>query len=296
MMSQFVNRSLLPISEGDAVVAFRLLESERKEVLDFLAARPIHTVYMTGMIRDNGFVSPLNRGDFYGCRNERGELEGVALIGHATLIEACSLSALRAFAEIAQQCRTAYLILGEQDVIEHFWHYYSQDGHKSRLICRELLFAKTGPTAVLAEVASLRLATLDDLDLIVPVHARMSFEESGVDPLKRDPEGFRLRCARRIERGRVWVLVNEGRLIFKADVVSDTPDGVYLEGIYVSPEERGKGYGARCLTQMCRNLLARTRAVGVLVNETNVPAIRLYERAGFKLQGLYDTIFLQQER
>ena len=32
------------------------------EALAFLAAEPLHNVYMSGFIRDNGLVSPLNRG------------------------------------------------------------------------------------------------------------------------------------------------------------------------------------------------------------------------------------------
>ena len=267
--------------------------SDLLEVLNFLSARPVHTVYLTGLIRDNGIISPLNRGTFYGYRNSRGRLEGVALIGHATVVEARSDEALSAFARLAQQNHSAHMILGEQEMIEGFWRYYSEGGRAPRLFCRELLFEKKGLSEVLEPVSSLRLATDADLDLVVPVHAQMAFEESGVNPLETDEAGFRRRCARRISQGRVWVLVESGKLIFKADVVSDTPSVVYLEGIYVAPEERSKGYGLRCLTQMCRTLLARAGSVGLLVNEQNAPAIHLYERAGFKLQGFYDTIFLR---
>ena len=149
--------------------------------------------------------------------------------------------------------------------------------------------------AVHEPIAGLRRATLEDLALVMPVHAQMAFDESGVNPSELDPIGFRLRCARRIEQGRVWVWIENGRLLFKADVVSDTPEVVYLEGIYVNPEERQKGIGFRCLSQLSRQLLAHTRAIGVVVNEQNNRAVKLYKRAGFKLQSCYDTIFLQTE-
>jgi predicted GNAT family acetyltransferase len=123
----------------------------------------------------------------------------------------------------------------------------------------------------------------------------MACEESGVNPLARDAEGFRRRCERRIRQGRVWVAVEAGRLLFKADIVSDTPAVLYLEGIYVAPEVRGNGFGLHCLTQMCRSLLARTGSLGLLVNEENRRAVKLYERAGFRLRDFYHTIFLQQE-
>src|SRR5713226_5719413 len=73
------------------------------EVLDFLSAHPLLTFVMTGWIRDNGLVSQLNRGTFYGSRNQRGELDGVALIGHVTLFETKSESALAEFARLNQR-------------------------------------------------------------------------------------------------------------------------------------------------------------------------------------------------
>jgi len=36
---------------------------------DFLSIRPVHTVVITGFITDNGIVSELNRGKFYGYCN-----------------------------------------------------------------------------------------------------------------------------------------------------------------------------------------------------------------------------------
>src|SRR6266545_6150996 len=81
------------------------------EVLSFLSRHPIQTVGMVGLIHDNGLQSPLNRGAFYGCRNYLGQLEGVALIGHATLMETDSDRALKAFAQTAQSCTSAHLIM-----------------------------------------------------------------------------------------------------------------------------------------------------------------------------------------
>ncbi|MFN0141391.1 MAG: hypothetical protein ACKVQW_15050 [Pyrinomonadaceae bacterium] len=59
-----------------------LTESDLAETLAFLSIRPVHTVVMTSFINDNGIESELNRGVYYGYRNAKGELEGVALIGH----------------------------------------------------------------------------------------------------------------------------------------------------------------------------------------------------------------------
>ncbi len=273
------------------VIATKLTAECEAEALNFLAARPLHTVTLTGFISDNGVVSPLNRGTFYGCRNRRGELEGVALIGHATLMETRTDRALQAFAEIARQCR-AHLIMGEQERMAEFWGYYREGGQEMRRACRELLLELNWPVQVREEVPELRRATLEHLELVLPVHAQMAFEESGVDPLETDPKRFRERCARRIEQGRTWVLVEDGKLIFKADAIAETPDAVYLEGVWVSPEHRDTGVGLRCMSQLARTLLAKTKSIILFVNDENKKAQRFYHNAGFKTRASYDTIFL----
>lgn len=266
--------------------------SDASEVLSFLSRRPLHTVALTGFIRDNGLESPLNRGRFYGSRNRAGELEGVALIGHATLFETENPDALAIFADIARRCSTTHLLMGESEKVSIFWRAYAESDVSTKRFCRELLYEQRWPVEVFEPVRGLRQASLLDLAITMPVHAEMARQESGTNPLEVDPTGFRLRCARRIEQGRVWVCTEGNRLIFKADVVADTPGGMYLEGIYTSRGERGKGYGLRCLSQLSRMLLLRTKSLCLLVNEHNQRARRLYERAGYKLRGEYDTIFL----
>jgi len=268
-----------------------LTDENRAEALEFLAARPIHTVYMAGLIRDNGLVSPLNRGSFYSCRDDKGNLAGVALIGHITAIETTDEAIIEAFARLAQQYGEAHVILGESEMVGQFWNYYAPAGQQLRLACRETLYAQTWPVEM-HEPVNMRRATLDDIELVMPVHAQLAFEECGINPLEKDPEGFRRRTARRIEQGRVWVLVEDGRLIFKADVISETPGATYVEGVYVNPEERQKGYGVRCMSQLSRTLLESTRSVCLLANEENQSAHGLYRKAGYKAHGQYDTIYL----
>jgi predicted GNAT family acetyltransferase len=277
------------------VAVHQLTEEHREEVLSFLSERPLHTAIMTGWIRDNGMVSPFNRGTFYACRNVEGHLEGVALIGHVILFECCSDAALIAFARVARQCRTTHMLMAEQELVEKFWQFYSQDGQRPRLVCRELLFEQRWPILVRSPIKGLRKASMRELHLIMPVQAAMAYEESGVNPMEKDPHGFRQRCARRIEQGRTWVWIEKGRLLFKAEIVSETEKVAYLEGIWVNPEERGKGYGLRCMAQLGRTLLQRTNSISVLVNEQNQSALRLYHRAGFKLRGSNDILFLTPE-
>jgi hypothetical protein len=222
----------------------RLVNSDAAEVLRFLAQRPIHTVTMMSLIHDNGIVSPFNRGTFYGCRDLNGQLEGVALVGHATLMETVSDRALAALAQVARECPNTHMIMGEKERVADFWTYYSEAGRRQRP------------------------AGESELELVMPIQAELAFAESGVNPLHVDPEGFRGRCLRRIEQGRTWVIVQSGELIFKADVISKTPEVIYLEGVWLHEESRHQNLGTRFMSELLRRLLEDTKSVCLLVYET----------------------------
>ncbi|MET0626435.1 MAG: GNAT family N-acetyltransferase [Pyrinomonadaceae bacterium] len=291
--------SFAPLRVG-ATRAEALGARSEAETRAFLSERPVHAVNLLSLVRDNGLVSPHNRGTFYGYRDERGRLEGVALIGHATLFEARTPRALRALARAAQRVGGLHMMLGEAEPVADFWGHYRAGGQQAmRRACRELLFelnrdASPDGGAPRAGVVP-RLATLEDLPLVMPVQARMAEAESGVNPLASDPEGFRRRCERRVERGRTWVVTEGGRLVFKAEVMADAGSVVYLEGIHVAEGERGRGRGLECLSWLTGELLKSAGSVCVLVNEQNEPAQALYRRAGFRFAGHYDTVFLTRD-
>ncbi|HEX8291068.1 MAG TPA: GNAT family N-acetyltransferase [Pyrinomonadaceae bacterium] len=273
-----------------------LARGDEAEVVGFLSGRPVHAVNLLGLIRDNGLVSPHNRGAFYACRDERGRLEGVALVGHATLFEARTPRALRAFARAAQTRPNVHMVLGETEAVSEFWRHYRAAGQPLRLACRELLFQldRGGSAPAAGADEGLRLATPEDLPLVMPAQALMVEDESGINPLLSDPEGFRRRCERRIERGRTWVVTEGGRLVFKAEIHAETDAVVYLEGVHVAPWARGRGRGLRCLSRLSGELLRRADSVCLLVNERNEAAHALYRRAGFRFDCHYDTIFLRR--
>ena len=276
----------------DSISVDRLMNGDEAEVLEFLAQRPIHTVAMMSMINDNGLVSPLNRGTFYGCRDLNGMLEGVALVGHATLMETVSDRALAALAQVAQQCANTHMIMGEKERVADFWGHYAASGRQQRLACREWLFELSWPIEARESVAGLRRATAAEIDLVMPVQAELAFAESGINPLQTDPQGFRKRCLRRIEQGRTWVVVEDGQLIFKADVISRTAEVNYLEGIWIREDRRSNGSGLRFMSDLMRRLLEDTKSICLLVNEANKLAQSFYRKCGFHFRATYETIFL----
>jgi uncharacterized protein len=296
MMRQDFPSSLKNYAESSPPCAISELgRRDEPEVIEFLSVRPLHTVFMAGLIRDNGLVSPRNRGSFYAWRNYSGQIEAVALIGHATLVEAHTEHSLIGFARVARNCQNAHLIRGERKSINTFWNYYADADREPRLICSEQLFAMNQAPSGFADVTGLRLATMSDLEKVIAVNASMAFAESGINPMQQDPNGFRNRAARRIEQKRIWVWVEDTRLMFKADVIGETPDVAYLEGIYVHPEERRKGYGSRSLSQLSALLLAQKKSICLTANDRNKIAVAFYTKVGFEFCSHYETIYLCQE-
>jgi uncharacterized protein len=267
-------------------------EADAPEVLRFLAVRPVQTVVMSSFIADNGIISELNRGTFHGYRNAAGELEGVALIGHSTLVEAWTDEALKA---LAFQARTAatpiHLIMSSGDDAAAFHSYFS-GGSLPRLACVEALFEAAFPFAIQECEWNIGLADMSQLEQVAEAQAEVAFVECGVDPMVRDRQGFMERVARRIGQGRVFTVFENGELVFKADIIAETRETIYLEGIYVAPSHRGHGVASQCLAALTRTLLGRTEHICLLSNLAFAQAHRTFERAGYRRTDECVTLFL----
>jgi len=104
----------------------------------------------------------------------------------------------------------ARMIIGEERAVDELWA-----GVRRRM--PEPRDDRRGqPVYVLEETpepgeTGLRAATLNDLELLVPACAAAHREEIGIDPLRRDPEGFRWRTRAQIEERRIVDLARGGR-------------------------------------------------------------------------------------
>jgi predicted GNAT family acetyltransferase len=128
----------------------------------------------------------------------------------------------------------------------------------------------------------LRRARPDDLELLVPACAAAHREEIGIDPLRRDPDGFRWRTRAQIEEGRSWIWVEDGVIRFKAEASAWTPSAVQLQQVWVDPSARNRGDAKRGMRDLCRLLLERVPSVCLFVRPENAAAIRVYEAIGMR--------------
>jgi hypothetical protein len=173
------------------------------------------------------------------------------------------------------------MLIGEQGAVSELW----ESGRRKLGRAREDRLSQ--PVYVMREAPSpgetgLRAARRSDLDLLVPACARAHFEELSVDPLRRDPNGFRWRTRAQIEEGRSWVWIEDSVIRFKAEASAWTPSAVQLQQVWVDPPARGRGYATRAMRDLIRLLLAEVPAVCLFVRAENTPAIRLYETVGME--------------
>ncbi|MGH7639608.1 MAG: GNAT family N-acetyltransferase [Candidatus Dormibacteria bacterium] len=136
----------------------------------------------------------------------------------------------------------------------------------------------------------LRQARVAELEPLVRAGAAMHLEEVGFDPLLVDPVGYRERILGLIRRGWVHVWMEEGRVAFKAECSSVTPEAVQVQGVWTDPALRRQGRATRAMASLCHRLLRDTQWVTLFVNDFNDTAIRLYERTGFQRIGSMRTV------
>jgi predicted GNAT family acetyltransferase len=173
------------------------------------------------------------------------------------------------------------MLIGEQGAVTELWEAAraqlppareDRPGQPVYLIDRPPVPGESG----------LREATLADLEVLVPACASAHEEEIGLNPLDRDPDGFRWRTQAQIGEGRSWIWLEEGTILFKAEASAWTPEAVQLQQVWVDPAARGRGYAQRGMRDLCRRLLERAPRVCLFVRPENAPAIRVYEAIGMR--------------
>lgn len=248
-------------------MAEKLVEPSLPQVLAFCAEDPVERVFLEDVARRG-------RGRFSAVE-EDGRLRALCHAG-ANLVP--SGHGCGAFADVAARSRTR-MIIGEQGAVSELWQAAAPRLPRPRE-------DRPGqPVYVLDEppepgASGLRAATLHDLDLLVPACAAAHEEELGIDPERRDPDGFRSRTRVQIEEGRSWIWKEDGVILFKAEASAWTPAAVQLQQVWVDPAARNRGYATRGMRDLCRLLLERTPTVCLFVRPENTPALRVYEGIG----------------
>lgn len=239
------------------------------QILAFCAEDPVERVFLEDVARRGlgKFAAAVSNGGLEALCHVGANLVPSG-VGVARLAKAASRGAPR-------------MMVGEQAAVSELWEALR------RHLPRPLDDRPGQPVFVLDTAppragTGLRLASTEDLELLVPACAAAYLEEVGVDAYRRDPELFRWRTRSQIELGRSWIWLEDEHIRFKAEASAWTPQAVQLQQVWVDPGLRGRGYARRGLADLCAELLEHTPIVCLFARPENEPALRLYERVGMR--------------
>jgi uncharacterized protein len=253
------------------------IEPTLEQILEFCGEDPVERVFLEDVARRR-----LGR---FTAFAENGGLSALCHVG-ANIVP--SGSRCGRFADAAARGR-ARMIIGDERAVSELW------GDLAERMPRPRDDRPGQPVYAISEApppgdTGLRLATERDFDLVLPACAAAHEEEIGVDPMARDPEGFRWRTRSQIDEGRSWLWIEGDTILFKAEASAWTPSAVQVQQVWVDPPVRNRGYAQRGMRDLCRLLLENVPVVCLFVRPENAAAIRVYEAIGMRRHGSYRSL------
>jgi uncharacterized protein len=246
-------------------------------VLEFCAEDPVERVFLEDVARRG-----LGR---FEAVEENGRLTALCHVGANVVPSGAGCSI---FARAAARGKPR-MIIGDEHAVGELW-----DVARHRM-ARPRADRPGQPVYVIEQPpptgdTGLRAATLGDMELLVPACARTHLEEIGVNPLRRDAEGFRWRTRAQIEEGRSWLWEEDGTILFKAEASAWTPGAIQIQQVWVDPEVRGRKNAQRGMRDLVRLLLESVPRVCLFVRAENAAAIRVYEAIGMTRTNTYRSL------
>ena len=271
----------------------RLLERrDLDEVLDLLDRDPVADVFVASRIRGAGLAESRLGAQVWGY-GDRGRLESLCYSGANLVPVQAGSEAVRAFAERARrQGRRCSSLVGESAAVQHLWSLLTPSWGRARAV-REAqpVMALDGPPVVAPDPA-VRQVRRDEVDVLLPACIAMFTEEIGVSPLAGDGGAlYRARVTELVTQGRAYARIEDGQVLFKAEVGAATSTVCQVQGVWVHPSLRGRGLsvgGTAAVAALARAQVAPV--VSLYVNDFNTAARRAYERVGFRQVGTFTSV------
>lgn len=183
-------------------------------------------------------------------------------------------------------------IVGPHDAVALLWAGLEEHWPRPRDLRWDQPHLVTTAPPPLAGDPLVRRTTKDEGHVLYPACVAMYTEEVGVSPeVDGGKDLYRARVNQLIGRGWSFSRIDDGRVVFKAEVACATPSACQIQGVYVHPDLRGQGLGTAgmaTVVDICLREIAP--AVSLYVNAHNAPARAAYARAGFQRVGTFATL------
>jgi predicted GNAT family acetyltransferase len=262
----------------------RLLDDrDRAAALELCAADPVANVFVESRIRAFG-LDPGRLGAQVWGYEQGGRLVSLCYGGANLVPVQATPAAVGAFAERAlRQGRRCSSIVGPSAAVTELWGLLRPYWGPARDVrAAQPLMAIDGPSPVPAD-PGVRRVRVDEIDILLPASIAMFTEEVGISPLTGDGgASYRTRVAELVRSGRAFARIEDGQVIFKAEVGAATPAACQVQGVWVRPEFRGQGLAAPGMSAVVELSRASiSPVVSLYVNDFNTPGRATYRRAGF---------------
>ncbi|MFE0688658.1 GNAT family N-acetyltransferase [Streptomyces xiamenensis] len=259
------------------------------DALALLAREPLANAFVTARVIESGLDPRLLGGELWGWYH-RGQLRSLCFSGANLVPIDAAPAALRAFAERAlREGRRCTSIVGPAPATAALWAHLEPHWGPARAVRahQPLMATSTAPPAITPDPL-VRPMRKDEMDLVLPAAVAMFTEEVGVSPLTAQDGGlaYQSRVAETVGTGRCFARVEDGRIVFKAEIGAVTPHACQLTGVWTAPDRRRTGLAAAGLATVIRHALDTCApVVSLYVNDYNAPALALYRRLGFTGSG-----------
>jgi predicted GNAT family acetyltransferase len=126
----------------------------------------------------------------------------------------------------------------------------------------------------------------------MPAAVAMFTEEVGVSPLRVDGGvGYRARVAELVRAGQSLAWIEDGEVLFKAEIGAVSRAACQIQGVWVTPAQRGRGIGTAGTAAVVEYALTSIApVVSLYVNDFNGTARSAYRRVGFREVGQYASV------
>ncbi|MBK5993084.1 GNAT family N-acetyltransferase [Streptomyces microflavus] len=278
-MTQTTTRVLEP---SDLGAALAILESE-----------PVANAFVASRVQVAGLDPWRLGGEMWGWYAD-GRLRSLCYAG-ANLVPICAgPEAVRAFADRARRAgRRCSSIVGPAEPTALLWRLLEPGWGPAREVrANQPLMVTESPSADVTPDPLVRRIRKDETEVLMPACVAMFTEEVGISPLAGDGGLlYQARVAELIGAGRSFARIDDGKVVFKAEIGAATPQACQIQGVWVAPEHRGKGLSETGMAAVLRYALADVApVVSLYVNDYNTPARKAYRRVGFRETGTFMSV------
>lgn len=271
----------------------RLLDDrDRAAVLEICGADPVANVFVESRVRALGADHVRLGAQLWGFE-QGGRVVSVCYSGANLVPVQAGPAAVAAFAERAlRQGRRCSSVVGPSAVVSELWAFLRPYWGPARDVrAAQPLMIIDGPPAVAPDPGVRRVRT-DEIDILLPASIAMFTEEVGISPLSGDGgASYRARVSELVRAGRALARIEDGRVIFKAEIGAATARSCQVQGVWVRPEFRGQGIAAPGMAAVVSYARAAiSPVVSLYVNDYNVPGRATYKRAGFREVGEFMSV------